>query len=254
MGKKIAFISALGGQGCTLAAAYTAKAAASQGHSVVLVDQGGFGGTLSHVLGAGEDVVMNINDAAGGECPLDETLTDGGENLKLLPAGCCSERCVSPCSVEVRRMVESLAREYDVWADIPAGTVPDCGMAGCFDMFVICSLADGLSLQYALALCRLIRKASAQTSRTCAIRLMLTRFSPDYMKLAGVADIDLCIDKVGARLLGVLPYDRLALEAVISGHPPDDKCELMRYAADAARRIYGARVPLDAKHLFTLRA
>ena len=84
MAKKIAFISALGGQGSSLSAVYTAKAAAAQGHCAALVDLGGFGGTLSYMLGVGEDVVMHIGDVVYGSCPLEEALTDCGENLKLL--------------------------------------------------------------------------------------------------------------------------------------------------------------------------
>ena len=252
MAKKIAFISALGGQGTSLSVVCTAKAAASAGHSTVLVDAGGFGGTLAYMLGADCGAVMNLNDAALGECPIEEALTDCGENLRLLPAGPFSERTVSPLSVEVRRVVESLARDCDVFADIPAGTLPDCGMAGCFDMFVICSRADAISLKYSSMLCRIIRRASAQTTHSCEIRLLLTDFSPEGIKFGGVSDIDMCIDIVGAQLLGVLPHDISAHESAASGRVPDEKCELMRYARDTARRLCGERVPLDAVRSFRL--
>ena len=188
MAQKIAFISALGGQGTSLAAAYTAKASAAAGHPTALVDTCGFGGTLACMLGVEGDTVMHLNDAALGECDIEDALTDCGEHLKLLPSGSFSERTLSPLSVEVRRVIESLSREYDVFADIPGG----------------------------------------------------------------MEDIDRCIDTVGARLLGVLPHDNRALEAVISGQPPDEKCELMRYAADTAARIYGGRVPLDAGRSFRM--
>ena len=252
MAQKIAFISALGGQGTSLAAAYTAKASAAAGHPTALVDTCGFGGTLACMLGVEGDTVMHLNDAALGECDIEDALTDCGEHLKLLPSGSFSERTLSPLSVEVRRVIESLSREYDVFADIPSGTVPDCGMAGCFDMFVICSRADVLSLKYASMLCRHIRKAASPTVVPCEIRLLLTSFLPELMKFGGMEDIDRCIDTVGARLLGVLPHDNRALEAVISGQPPDEKCELMRYAADTAARIYGGRVPLDAGRSFRM--
>lgn len=252
MAQKIAFISALGGQGTSLSAAYIARAAASAGRSSVLVDTCGFSGTLAYMLGVDGNTVMNLNDAASGECDIEDALTECSENLMLLPAGSFSERTLSPLSVEVRRVIESLSREYDVFADIPSGTLPDCGMTGCFDMFVICSGADVLSLKYASTLCRLIRKASAQTANPCEVRLLLTRFMPELMKLGGVPDIDRGIDIVGARLIGVLPHDNRALEAVFSGQPPDDKCELMRYACDTAARLFGKRVPLDAGRSFRM--
>ena len=252
MAKKIAFISALGGQGTSLSAACTARAAASLGHSAVLVDTCGFGGTLSYLSGAGEDAVMNLDDAASGGCSVEDALTDCGENLKLLPAGSFQEKHLSPLSVEVRRVIESLAREYNVFADLPSGTVPDCGMAGSFDTFVICSRADAMSLKYSSMLCRLIRRASAQTTGSCEIRLLLTDFSPESMKSGGAGDIDACIDRVGARLIGVLPHDSRAMEAAVSGQPPDTGCELMRCSRNTAERLFGVRVPLDSGRSFRL--
>lgn len=250
---KIAFISALGGQGCSLSAVYTARAAASAGHAVTLADLGGFGGTLACMLGVDDCVSMNLGDVASGQCLPEDALVDCGGGLRLLPSGRFSQNTVSPLSVEVRRIIGELAREGDVFADLPAGTLPDCGMAGCFDVFVICALADSVSLKYAAALCRMIRKASSQTARPCGIRLLLTDFTPSRMKLGGIPDIDGCIDTVGARLIGVLPHDESALSAALSGQPPDEKCELMRYARDTAERIYGARVPLDSPRSFRLR-
>lgn len=252
MAKKTAFISALGGQGTSLSAVYTARAAALAGHKVALADTCGFGGTLAYMTGVDGDAVMNLCDAASGECEAEEALADCGGNLVLMPSGSFSERTFSPLSVEVRRVIETLSREYDVFADIPAGTVPDCGMAGCFDRFVICSRADVLSLKYASMLCRRIRKAASRTAVPCEIRLLLTRFVPEVMKYGGAEDIDRCIDIVGARLAGVLPHDNRALDAALSGQPPDEACELMRYARDTAARLYGGRVPLDSGRTFRM--
>lgn len=247
MGKKIAVISALGGQGCTLAAAGMGLAAAALGRRVVLLDLCGFGGTLAHVLAVGEEAVMNVSDVLGGGCTEEEALLDCTEGLRLLPSPMFSGSRLDPCSVEVRRLAESLSREADVMADWPAGVVPDCGAAGCFDMFVICACADKLSLQYAAALRRQIRQAAEESCCGCETRLLLTRFSPEYMHGGGVADIDECIDTVGARLLGVVPLDRAADRAVKLGEPLDSVGEAMRYCRDAARRLFGEKVPLDSK-------
>ena len=247
MGKKIAVISALGGQGCTLAATGMGLAAAALGRSVVLLDLCGFGGTLAQVLAVGEETVMNLSDVLGGGCSEEEALLGCAEGLRLLPSPMFAGRKIDPCSVEVRRLVERLGRETDVIADWPAGTVPDCGAASCFDMFVICACADKLSLQYAAALRRQIKQAAEESCCGCEIRLLLTRFSPEYMHGGGVADIDECIDTVGARLLGVVPLDRAADRAVKLGQPLDSGGEAMRYCRDAARRLFGETVPLDPK-------
>lgn len=250
LGKKIAVISALGGQGSTLSAAYLSKAAADLGHAAAAVDLCGFGGTLAHMLGVGEQINMHIGDAASGACELEEALTDCGENLRILPASAFSETPLPPYSVEARRVVEELSRQGDVVADLPSGTVPDCGAVNCFDVMVICSRADKLSLQYAAALRRLLGRAREQAACGCEFRLLLTDFSPETMRSGGAVyagSIDECIDAVGARLLGVLPHDLSAMEAALSGQPPDTGSPLMRYARDAARRIFGETVPLDEK-------
>ncbi len=247
MGKKIAMISALGGQGTTLAAACMGLSAAALGYKTTLVDLCGFGGTLAQVLSVGEEVVMNLADVLGGTCTVEDAFITCGEGLRFLPSPLFSEEAVDPRRVEVRRLVEELGREGDVIVDWPAGVVPDCGAAGCFDVFILCACADSLSLQYAAALRRRIRQAAADSHHDCETRLLLTQFSPAYLRDGGMTDIDACIDTVGARLLGVVPLDTAAGRAVRTGLPLDRDGEAMRYCRDAVRRLFGETVPLDAK-------
>lgn len=251
LGHKIAMISALGGQGCTLAAAGIGVASAALGRRVTLLDLCGFGGTLAHVLSVGEDAVMNLGDVLAGDCDAEDALLDCGEGLRLLPAPVFSGTATDPCAVEVRRLVERFSRETDVMVDWPSGVVPDCGAAGCFDVFVICACADRLSLQFAAALRRQIKRAAEDSCRACETRLLMTRFSPESLREGGVADLDECIDTVGARLLGVIPFDAAVSRCVKTGMPPDRDGEAMRYCRDAARRLWGEKVPLDAKPSLT---
>lgn len=247
LGKKIAMISALGGQGCTFTAAYVGSAAAESGRSVVLLDMCGFGGTIAHVLGASEDVVMNIGDVIHGRCTQEDALLSCGANLRVMPSSAFSDECVVPYGVECRRIVESLSHEGDVIADIPSGVIPDCGAVRCFDMFIICARADRLSLKYAAALCRMIKNSAAECNCSYAVRLIITGFFPEYLRIGSVSDIDECIDTVGARLLGVVPYDQSAERAAIMGRPPEASCDAMQYCRDIVYRIYGEKVPLDTK-------
>lgn len=247
MGKKIAVISALGGQGCTLAAACMGLAAADLGRNVVLLDLCGFRGTLAHVLGVAEEAVMNLGDVINGRCSADDALLDCSVGLRFLPSPMFSDLKIDPCGVDVRRLVEGFGRECDVIADWSACAVPDCGAVGCFDIFVICACADRLSLQYAAALRRRINRAAEESGCGCETRLLLTRFSPDYMLGGGVADIDECIDTVGSRLLGVVPFDKAAGCAVRLGEQIDPGGEVMRYCRDAVRRmIFNETVALDS--------
>lgn len=247
LGKKIAMISALGGQGRTLTAAYVGRAMADSGRNVAMLDLCGFGGTLACMLGVAEDAVMNVGDVIHGRCTHEDAFLKCGADLKVMPSSIFADECVIPYSVACRRMIEGLAREGDVIADIPAGAVPDCGAVRCFDLFVICVRTDRLNLKYAAALCRMIKNSAEECNCNCDVRLVLTRFSPEYLQLGGVNDIDECIDTVGAKLIGVVPYDKAAARAAVLEQPLEVSCDAMRYCHDIACRICGEKVPLDNK-------
>lgn len=248
MGKKIAMISALGGQGCTSAAAYVGSAMAESGKIVAMLDLCGFGGTLAHVMGVAEDAAMNVGDVVCGVCSCEEALVSCEmPGLSLMPPSSFSEGNIYPYSEKYRQIVESMSREGDVIADIPSGVLPDCDAVSCFDMFVVCTSADRLSLQYAAALCRAIRSTASECGAMCEIRFLLTSFSPEDMRAGGIGDIDECIDKAGARLLGIIPRDRAVMRAVVDGRAPDALSEAMQYSRDIAGRICGEIVPLEPK-------
>jgi septum formation inhibitor-activating ATPase MinD len=247
LGKKIAMISALGGQGCTLTAAYVGQAMTDVGRNVAMLDMCGFGGTLAYVLGAAENSGFNAGDVFNGRCSQDEALVDCGTGLSVIASSAFSDETILPYGVEARRIVESLSREGDVIADMPSGTVPDCGAVRCFDMFVICARADDLSLKYAAAMRRLIENSAADCGCNCDVRLVLTQFSSEYLRISRVNDIDVCIDTVGARLLGIVPHDVTAAKAAMSGQALDTACEAMNYCRDIACRICGEKIPLDSK-------
>ena len=248
MGKKIAMISALGGQGCTLSAAYVGTAMAECGRNVTMLDMCGFGGTLAHVMGVAEDAAMNLGDVMRGVCGCEDALLNCDlPDLKVMPPWSFSEGFISPYSAECRRIVESISHDGDVICDMPSGVVPDSDAVRCFDMFAVCTLADKLSLKYTAALCRVIKNSAAECGTSCEVRLLLSRFSPEHMRAFGVGDIDECINIAGARLLGVVPYDNAAAQEASAGNSPNALCEAMRYSRDIAARICGEKVPLESK-------
>lgn len=251
LGKKIAMVSALGGQGCTFTAAYMGSAMSGIGRNVAMLDLCGFGGTLIRLLGAAEDAVMNAEDVIYGRCLSEDAVAVCNEHLKIIPSAAFSGECISPYSVDCRRLVENLSREGDVIVDIPAGAIPDCGAVRCFDMFAICTRTDCMSLKYAAALRRIIKNLAAECNCKCEVRLILTKFSYEYMRAGKVGDIDECIDIVGAKLLGIVPYEKSAFSAAVSEQPIDAACNAMSYCRDIARRICGEKVPLETKNIFS---
>ena len=241
-------ISALGGQGCTTAAAYVGNAMAESGQIVTMLDRGGCAGTLAHVLGAAEDAAMKVGDVLRGVCSCEEALISCEmPGLRLMPPSSSSDGYIYPYSPDCIRLIESLSQDSDVIADIPAGTVPNRDAVGCFDLFAVCTSADRLSLQYAAALCRIFRSTASECGAECEVRFLLTSFSPEAMRAGGVSDIDECIDTVGVRLLGVVPRDTAVMRAAVDEQAPDALCEAMQYSRDIVGRICGEIVPLESK-------
>ena len=248
MGKKIAMISALGGQGCTLSAAYVGNAMAESGRSVTMLDLCGFGGTLAYVMGAAEDAAMNLGDVIRGVCGCEDAMIDCGfPELRVMPPWSFSEGFIFPYSADCMNIIQSLSGDSDVICDLPSGTVPNIEAVRYFDMFAVCTLADRLSLKYTAALCRVIKNLAADCGVSCEVRLLLSKFSPEHMRAFGGGDIDECINTVGAKLLGVVPYDSAAARAALSGIAPVALCEAMQFSRDIAARICGEKVPLESK-------
>lgn len=248
MGKKIAMISALGGQGCTLSAAYVGSALAESGRSVTMLDLCGFGGTLAHVMGAAEDAAMNLGDVVSDVCGCEDALLDCDmPGLRVMPSWSFSGDVISPYSAGCLQIVRELSCDGDVICDLPSGSVPDIGAVSCFDMFAVCSAADRLSLKYTAALCRIIKNRVEECKASCEVRLLLSGFSPAHMRTFGVSDIDECINISGVKLLGVVPYDITAAQTASVGNAPDALCEAMRYSRDIAARICGEKVPLESR-------
>lgn len=248
LGKKIAMISALGGQGCTLSAAYVGNAMAESGRSVTMIDLCGFGGTLAYVMGAAENAAMNLGDVIRGACACEDALLECGfPALRVMPPWSFSEVSISPYSADCIQIIQTLSRDSDVICDLPPGVVPSIDAIRCFDMFAVCALADSLSLKYTAALCRVIKNLAADCGASCEVRLLLSRFTPEYMRSFGISDIDECINTVGAKLLGIVPYDSAAARAASDGKAPSALCDAMRFSRDIAARICGEKVPLESK-------
>lgn len=232
-------VSALGGQGCTLSAAYVGTALAESGRTVTMLDMCGFGGTLTHALGVAESAAMNAGDVLRGECDCEEALISCEmPTLSVLPPISFAEvEYVYPFSAKWLELAEQLSLESDIIADLPSGIVPNDAAVSWFDMFIICSRANRFALNRAASLRRIIENLCAECGASCETRLLLTLFSAEEMHGGGVTDIDECIDVSGARLLGVVPYDRDAAKAALEGAPPAVLSDAMRYSRDTACRL-----------------
>ncbi len=75
-------------------------------------------------------------------------------------------------------------------------------------------------------------------------RLLITRVVPSRVREGIVANLDVCIDSVGLRLIGVVPEDDEIALACAKGVPLDTKSQCRLIFNNLAQRLCGNDVPL----------
>lgn len=189
--------SASGGQGrSTLASSLAAHLSAQYPGRVLLVDCCSDVG-VQWLLGAERTTAYDLGDALCGRCCVGDAMyTVGG--LRIMPPAADDSEV---CPHELARLLIALSQSTDfVLLDCPCGSWSFVSaVADCADVTLLCSNADEFHLSAAY---RLRRRLPEEDSRC---RLVLTGYSLGGVKNGSLWGIDRAIDKVGARLIGVIP-------------------------------------------------
>jgi septum formation inhibitor-activating ATPase MinD len=151
--------------------------------------------------------------------------------------GAADDEGVTP--QKIARIVEAAKQSFDlIIVDCPsAGTSGAAAFANRADLNIICTTTDMFHLNSAAYL----RRYLPESDDKC--RLVLTRLSPDLIKDDICQNIDIAIDAVGARLIGIQPEERAVL--IGSGGKGLPKATLCaREAKNIIDRIYGRDIPL----------
>lgn len=94
---------------------------------------------------------------------------------------------------------------------------------------------------------RIVADRLLKTHPQDAVRLVMNRTGPaSFGRHAALADLDECIDTVGAQLLAVLPESRELQLAAAAGSAPPNGCAAVVAGNAMAKRLCGRRVPLTA--------
>ena len=218
-------VSPCGGQWRSALAAQLALSLAGMYPGEVLLVDGCSDEGVQWQIGAERSTAYDLGDALCGRCCTGDAIYRFGE-LDIMPAA------ADDGDVRARTLTGLLGElnghyRY-VLFDSPCGSWSFMTeVAAASELTLLCTRADEFHLGAAY---RLRRRLPEEDSRC---RLVLTGYSVRDVRSGTLRGIDSAIDRVGARLIGVLPEGKSR-----SGRQADAAC------ANIAKRIDGADVPL----------
>lgn len=219
----INIVSACGGQGRSFLAAQLAGYLADINPGQVLLVDGCSDEGVQWQLGAERSTAYDMGDALCGRCRVGDALyTFGG--MRIMPPA-SDDADVHTAQLTGLLSDLSVGSEFVIY-DSPCGSWSRiAAVADISDLTLLCTFADEFSLNAAY---RLRRRLPEQDSRC---RLVLTGYSVKGVRSGSLWGVDRSIDRVGARLIGIIP-DRTAGSPCITA------------GRNIARRILGEEVPL----------
>ena len=245
MGAVTVITSGKGGVGKSTVSVGIARALASRGRRVLMVDCDAGLRSLDRLTGIEEKLVYDMSDVVNGRCAPIEAIypCDDTDKLFLMPAPASGEDMVK--SDVMLRLVAILRQHFDhVIMDCPAG-VGEGFKAACLpaDRAVIVCNPEPVSVRSAANVGRLLGEMDI-TNR----RLVINRFSGKvFDKIKSLKDLDAVIDETGIRLLGVVPEDTDMTASYLSGEEAPKGCKGILAASRIAGRLEGERIPVSWK-------
>jgi septum site-determining protein MinD len=247
----IVVTSGKGGVGKTTTSAAVAMGLAQKGHRTAVIDFDIGLRNLDLIMGCERRVVYDFVNVINKEANLNQALIRDKrcENLYILPASQTRDKeALTKDGVE--RILNELSEDFEyVVCDSPAGIERGAHLAMYFadDAFVVTnpevsSVRDSDRMLGILA----SKSRRAETGQE-PIReyLLLTRYSPQRVKLGEMLSVEDVQEILSLHLLGVIPESKAVLNASNSGAPVilDDKSDAGQAYDDVIRRYLGESVP-----------
>ncbi len=243
MGKVTVITSGKGGTGKSTLTAGIGAALVRRGNRVLVIDcDAGMRG-IDLMLGVSGELVFDIADIVNGNCSPANAIypCKTVPELYILPAPQNAHDDVSPYIM--KQLVKVLEKYYDhILIDCPAGigTGFESAVAAA-QRAVLVANAEPLALRGSDK----VRNKLGQMMIP-EIRLVINRFNERrFRKLGAFPDLDAVIDRVGARLLGIVPEDHRAASAAQKGEPIEGRYKAVNAFDRIAARLDGADIPLE---------
>lgn len=252
MTRIIVVTSGKGGVGKTTTSAAIAMGFAQKGHKTAVIDFDVGLRNLDLIMGCERRVVYDIVNVIFGEATLNQALIRDKhcEQLYILPAS--QTRDKDALSQEgVGQILEELAAkdfEYVV-CDSPAGIEKGAHLAMYFadDAFVVTNpeVASVRDSDRMLGILSSKSRRAEQGLEPIKEYLLLTRYSPERVRIGEMLSVADVQDILSLHLLGVIPESKSVLTASNSGMPVilDEKSDAGQAYADIVARYLGEDVP-----------
>jgi septum site-determining protein MinD len=247
----IVVTSGKGGVGKTTTSAAIAMGLAKKGHKTAVIDFDVGLRNLDLILGCERRVVYDFVNVINGEATLNQALIKDKRcnQLYILPAS--QTRDKDALTVEgVGRVLEELSKDFKyIVCDSPAGIEKGAHLAMYFadDAFVVTNpeVSSVRDSDRMLGIMASKSKRAENNEDPIKEYLLLTRYSPERVKLGEMLSVEDVQEILSLHLLGVIPESKSVLNASNSGIPVilDDKSDAGQAYEDIVARYLGEDRP-----------
>lgn len=251
MARIIVVTSGKGGVGKTTTSAAIAMGLAKRGHKTAVIDFDVGLRNLDLIMGCERRVVYDLVNVINNEASLKQALIKDKrcDQLYILPAS--QTRDKDALTTEgVGKILEELAKEFKyIVCDSPAGIERGATLAMYFadDAFVVTNPEVSSVRDSDRMLGILSSKSRRAEKGEEPIReyLLLSRYSPDRVKLGEMLSVDDVQEILSLHLLGVIPESKSVLNASNSGTPVilDEQSDAGQAYQDIVARYLGEDKP-----------
>jgi len=247
----IVVTSGKGGVGKTTTSAAIAMGLAKRGHKTAVIDFDVGLRNLDLIMGCERRVVYDLVNVINNEATLNQALIRDKrcDQLYILPAS--QTRDKDALTTEgVGKILEELAKEFKyIVCDSPAGIERGATLAMYFadDAFVVTN-PEVSSVRDSDRMLGILSSKSRRAERgedPIKEYLLLSRYSPDRVKLGEMLSVDDVQEILSLHLLGVIPESKSVLNASNSGTPVilDEQSDAGQAYQDIVARYLGEDKP-----------
>ncbi|MGZ8096707.1 MAG: septum site-determining protein MinD, partial [Methylosarcina sp.] len=244
MARIIVVTSGKGGVGKTTTSAAIAMGLAKRGHKTAVIDFDVGLRNLDLIMGCERRVVYDLINVINGEASLNQALIRDKHCNQLYVLAASQTRDKDSLNQEgVGRILDELSKDFKyIVCDSPAGIEKGAHLAMYFadDAFVVTNpeVSSVRDSDRMLGLLSSKSRRAEQNLEPIKEYLLLTRYSPDRVKLGEMLSVDDVQEILSLHLLGVIPESKSVLNASNSGIPVilDDKSDAGQAYADIVAR------------------
>lgn len=251
MARIIVVTSGKGGVGKTTTSAAVAMGLAKRGHKTAVIDFDVGLRNLDLILGCERRVVYDFVNVINNEATLNQALIRDkrcGE-LYVLPAS--QTRDKDALTQEgVGRVLEELSKDFEyIICDSPAGIERGAHLAMYFadDAFIVTNpeVSSVRDSDRMLGILSSKSRRAEMSEEPIKEFLLLSRYSPERVKLGEMLSVDDVQEILSLHLLGVIPESKSVLNASNSGVPVilDEQSDAGQAYADIVARYLGEEKP-----------